>query len=49
MEALTEIRPLMVRGIACISAVAGTNCEEAVYKEGSAFWEEGEMPGSGVH
>ena len=45
MEALTEIRPLMVRGIACISAVAGTNCEEAVYKEGSAFWEEGEMPG----
>ncbi len=34
-EALTEVRPLQVKGIACISSVAGTRCEENIYKEGS--------------
>lgn len=33
-EALAEVRPLMVKGIACISTVAGTAYEERVYKEG---------------
>lgn len=32
-EALAEIRPLMVRGIACISSAAGTARERDIYKE----------------
>lgn len=31
-EALMEARPLLVKGIACLSVVAGTSYEEAVYK-----------------
>ncbi len=34
-EALAEVRPLLVKGIACISAVAGTAHEESVYKDKS--------------
>ena len=44
-EALSEVRPLLVKGIACISSVAGTPYEENIYKEGSIYKEEGDLPG----
>lgn len=44
-EALSEVRPLLVKGIACISSVSGTPYEENIYKEGSIYKEEGDLPG----
>ncbi len=39
-EALAEIRPLLVKGVACISSVAGTPCEKQVYGNGTSLQEE---------
>lgn len=41
-EALTDVRPLLVKGIACLSAVAGTAYEEPVYKNRAVPGEDGE-------
>ncbi len=35
-EAFMEIKPLQVKGIACISVAAGTIFEDTIYKEGTA-------------
>lgn len=39
-EALAEIRPLLVKGVACISSVAGTSYEKQVYGNGISLQEE---------
>lgn len=44
-DALAQVRPLLVKGIACISSVAGTPYEGNIYKDGSIYKEEGDLPG----
>ncbi|MCI6887157.1 MAG: extracellular solute-binding protein [Lachnospiraceae bacterium] len=36
-DALSEIRPLQAKGIACVSAVAGTSNESAIYQKNSHY------------